>query len=557
MVPTAWLHMIGWMPSAALAMNSGMTVRPASNCEAARPGTNCHCAVLWAMQSGIQTNPAWYPGLTASSSFELFQLLLHLGGHHNCPAPCDCHTVLPGESCYSAVMWAMQIGIHMNRDWYPGLTESSSFEEFQALLHLRGYHHCPAPCGCHTALPGETCHSAVTWAMQTGIRTNPEWYSGLTASSSFKQFQLVLHLDGHHNCSAPCRCHTALPGETCHTAVKWALQTGIHKNPAWYPGLTECSSFEQFQALLHSRGSHSCPSPCKESKKHSDMDSMRRPAMNSMGQPVIDSMPNPVWGWRSSGQLTGDRNWCQAEVPASDWTLKQRQSLDTKLLVRVLNYNLFWWNLFGVRRGNRMSAGRLIRRSFESEPFTVMAFQECDNVARVLSDAKLQARYIGIQSGHALSMAYDRFDWEQLHQGAADVAEDRRQQYYGRRGIQWVRLRHRQSRKTLFIVNHHGPLPIPTGGICGGRATAYNILKQIAEHAEDDDMIVLTGDFNANAHSSTFRTLRERLHWLFSGRAIGGIDHFFSNYDESHVRERSNLGSGGSDHDALSITFSI
>jgi len=120
-----------------------------------------------------------------------------------------------------------------------------------------------------------------------------------------------------------------------------------------------------------------------------------------------------------------------------------------------------------------------------------------------------------------------------------------------------VRLRHRQSRKTLFIVNHHGPLPIPTGGICGGRATAYNILKQIAEHAEDDDMIVLTGDFNANAHSSTFRTLRERLHWLFSGRAIGGIDHFFSNYDESHVRERSNLGSGGSDHDALSITFSI
>jgi len=323
------------------------------------------------------------------------------------------------------------------------------------------------------------------------------------------------------------------------------MQVGIRTTPHWYPGLTESSSFEQFQALLHLRGYHRCPAPCGESDRQSD------------GQMVSNTISNPVWGWRSSGQRTGGRNWCEAEVPASDWTLKRWQSLDTDLRVRVLNYNLFWWNLFGLRRGNGRSAGRLIRRNFEAEPFTVMAFQECDSVARVLSDARLQARYIGIQSRHALSVAYDRFDWEALRQGSADVAEDRRQQYFGRRAIQWVRLRHRQTRKTLFIVNHHGPLPIPTGGICGGSATAYNILRLIADHAEDGDLIVLTGDFNAHLESQTIQTLQDRLHWLYSGRAIGGIDHFFSNYDASHVRERSNLGSGGSDHDALSMTFSI
>jgi len=394
---------------------------------------------------------------------------------------------------------------------------------------------------CETASPGTLCHSEVLWAIQSGVQANPEWYPGLTASSSFEEFQLILHVGGHHNCPAPCDCHTALPGENCHSAVTWAMQKGIHTNPDWYPGLTASSSFEQFQVLLHLRGYHRCPAPCRESDR----------------QTVSNRISSPIWGWRSSGQRTGGRNWCQAEVPAPDWTLKRWQSVDTNLRVRVLNYNLFWWNLFGVRRGNRRSAGRLIRRNFESEPFTVMAFQECDNVGRVLSDARLQARYVGIQSRHALAVAYDRFNWEELHRGIADVAEDSRQQYFGRRAMQWVRLRHRQSRKALFIVNHHGPLPIPTGGVCGGSATAYNILRQIVDHSEDGDLIVLTGDFNAHRGSQTFEMLQERLHWLYSGRAIGGIDHFFSNYDESHVRERSNLGNGGSDHDALSMILSI
>jgi len=254
--------------------------------------------------------------------------------------------------------------------------------------------------------------------------------------------------------------------------------------------------------------------------------------------------------------LTGS-GWCRAEVPHSDWTLKQWQHVDTYVNVRVLAYNLFWWNLFGLRGGNEKSAGKLIQQNFQSEPFAVMALQECDSVARLLKDAELDTRYIGIQGRHALSIAYDGSQWEELRQGSADVAEDRPEQYFGRRAIQWVRLRHKRSRKTILAVNHHGPLPVPSGGVCGGSATAYNILRETTNNAEHGDLIVLAGDFNSLLLSETVQKLQEHVHWLYTGKSFGGVDHFFSNYDDSYVRERRNLGNGGSDHDALSVTFRI
>eukprot|EP00931_Biecheleriopsis_adriatica_P053086 TRINITY_DN3100_c0_g1_i1.p1 TRINITY_DN3100_c0_g1~~TRINITY_DN3100_c0_g1_i1.p1 ORF type:complete len:623 (-),score=92.88 TRINITY_DN3100_c0_g1_i1:341-2209(-) len=66
------------------------------------------------------------------------------------------------------------------------------------------------PLVCHTAQEGEPCHAAVTWAMQDGVLSNPEWYEPLEADSTFEAFQALLH-DGRHeaNCSRPCK-----PGST-------------------------------------------------------------------------------------------------------------------------------------------------------------------------------------------------------------------------------------------------------------------------------------------------------------------------------------------------------
>lgn len=64
--------------------------------------------------------------------------------------------------------------------------------------------------------------------------------------SSFKVYQVTASAD-----TPVPTCYTALPGEPCHTAVTWAMQHGIIQHPEWYPGLTRYSRFEHFQELLH------------------------------------------------------------------------------------------------------------------------------------------------------------------------------------------------------------------------------------------------------------------------------------------------------------------
>merc|ERR1712039_63252 len=60
------------------------------SCEAAVPGTACFRDVVWAMSHGIQQHPEWYPTLSASSSFDDFQIFLHKTKQNNgnCAAPC-------------------------------------------------------------------------------------------------------------------------------------------------------------------------------------------------------------------------------------------------------------------------------------------------------------------------------------------------------------------------------------------------------------------------------------------------------------------------------------
>jgi len=224
--------------------------------------------------------------------------------------------------------------------------------------------------------------------------------------------------------------------------------------------------------------------------------------------------------------------------------------------VKVLSYNLFWWNLFGRRGGNHGSAGKLIRKNFNEGAYDFMGFQEADDVRRVLNDAGLAHKYTFL-AGSGMGLAYKKSDWKIISKGLKAVTEDRPEQYYGFRNVQWARLRNKRNRKTVFFANHHGGLPLHTGGICGGEATAYKMLQLIAENAHTDDAIVFVGDFNAGAHTDEIKTLDNHIHRVFTGTAIGGIDHIFSNCEKSKTVSARKLGTGGSDHDAIEAVIKI
>jgi len=113
--------------------------------------------------------PGWYPNLTAESTFEDFQARLHIIGHDGCPQPCQhlaCRLAVEGETCFKEVQWARHQGIWEHPEYYPDLTPESPFEAFQAHLHNINHGYCPEPCsklGLNTALHAPQCSLMVTY----------------------------------------------------------------------------------------------------------------------------------------------------------------------------------------------------------------------------------------------------------------------------------------------------------------------------------------------------------------------------------------------------------
>jgi len=265
-------------------------------------------------------------------------------------------------------------------------------------------------------------------------------------------------------------------------------------------------------------------------------------------------------GYPFTGNKAAPHEWCQVDIPPVGWDLKHCPK-ETSLSIKMITYNLYWWNLFQRHQGSERSAGSLTARTALPEHYDFMAFQEVEDVNRVMQDAwasGLQGPYHYIVGGHAMAITYQYEKWTLLAKGDVDVGEDSPRQYYGKRSLLWARFRHRDG-KTVFFANHHGPLRVSEGGHCTGMTTAMNIVRVIANNAHYDDAIVLTGDFNARIFSSRIRELARRLVRLYTGWSMGGVDHFFSNcnYESSGKVLGKGDGPRGSDHDALSMVIKI
>jgi len=246
--------------------------------------------------------------------------------------------------------------------------------------------------------------------------------------------------------------------------------------------------------------------------------------------------------------------WCLGPVPPKLWKV---EPTGKPLLVKVLSYNLFWWNLYIKRNGNWNSASKLIKKSMEDIPYDVMGFQECRDPWRVLTSVGLLQQYNVFHGKYDTCMAYKKDTWKLLTHGFTEVAEDMPKNYYGKRGALWMRLENYKTGRVLFFVNHHGPLSINSGGMCGGQATAHNLVRIMTDNAKKGDAVILTGDFNANAASMTMRELRRYLTLVFNGEVFGGIDNILSNIEGHDVVSTKTLGKGGSDHNAINAVISL
>lgn len=262
------------------------------NCHTAVPGEDCYAHVIYT-KSQAERYPAWYPGITKGSSLLDVQYYLHT--ERMCPPPCfnqtlkaednitGCHTALPGDTCFADILLAKTKFIERHPSWYKGLTNESGNDEFQAFLHEQKHEGasaekkaCPAPCNhtaleavlhheiCETAEAGDPCYESVLWGATIGIQTHPEWYRGLTERSSFEEFQAHLHKDNHTKCYfAPCPCQRPVKGDPCYRTLEWVRSFGLDLHPERFSGITKNSSLQEVQQHLHGMGTSRCGRPCK------------------------------------------------------------------------------------------------------------------------------------------------------------------------------------------------------------------------------------------------------------------------------------------------------
>jgi hypothetical protein len=225
--------------------------------------------------------------------------------------------------------------------------------------------------------------------------------------------------------------------------------------------------------------------------------------------------------------------------------------------VKVLSYNLYWWKLVDTMHAH--TAGQLVKAHTQDGPFDFMGLQECNWIYGFIFDAGGDGQYEAFHINKNICIAVRKAAWEVLDHGEKIVASDSggAGQNYGQRAVMWVRARHKHTKETLFFANHHGPLPLSSGGQWGPPATARNLLSVISENGKKGDAVILVGDFNSQVNSLTIKQLGCRLNKVKSGVKFGGVDHIFTNLGNAHVVSSNNLGQGGSDHDALSAVFNL
>merc|ERR1719215_436930 len=130
--------------------------------------------------------------------------------------------------------------------------------------------------------------------------------------------------------------------------------------------------------------------------------------------------------WEHPGvEHAASGRWCEVERPQESWApLRTCPTGNGTVRVKVMTYNLFWWNLFGRRKGEGGRAGRKIASTSGPEEYDLIGFQECDDVGRVLRDARdhgLAGDHGTLNGGRALALAYLKSRWTLLASGREDV----------------------------------------------------------------------------------------------------------------------------------------
>lgn len=216
--------------------------------------------------------------------------------------------------------------------------------------------------------------------------------------------------------------------------------------------------------------------------------------------------------------------------------------------IKVVSYNLFWWNAF--KQNPSKSSGIIANiRGMQAD---TLGLQECNDAGAVASrTGNMYTAVSPFNDNQGVMMKPGVFNV--LAQGSRDLQARGK---WGNRYVNWVKLRHVVSGRSFWHFNTHWCVASGNGYTCnsGVRAAgAKNMVRAIREVAGSSPVVV-TGDFNAGMGE---QGIQEFLRNGFALARNSGVDAIF--YSRAHWSVvGATVGSAsGSDHSPVIVDLQL
>eukprot|EP00933_Yihiella_yeosuensis_P060784 TRINITY_DN63578_c0_g1_i1.p1 TRINITY_DN63578_c0_g1~~TRINITY_DN63578_c0_g1_i1.p1 ORF type:complete len:624 (+),score=80.61 TRINITY_DN63578_c0_g1_i1:91-1962(+) len=205
----------------------------------------------------------------------------------------------------------------------------------------------------------------------------------------------------------------------------------------------------------------------------------------------------------------------------------------TRMTVKVVSYNIYWWNAFGQNPENGKRISDNIKNNLKPD---VLGLQECDSPGLIES----RTGYATASSfAGAQGVMMDSDEFRVLSTGSQDIKATGK---WGPRYVTWAQLSHKSTGQSFWHFNTHwcvhecGPEKRKVG--------AENMLNIVRAKAGSSPVII-TGDFNAAMGEASVQV------FLQNGFALA-VNHWVDAilYSSDHWRKVSSWtgNQAGSDH---------
>eukprot|EP00435_Cladocopium_sp_Y103_P038544 s138_g10.t1 len=208
------------------------------------------------------------------------------------------------------------------------------------------------------------------------------------------------------------------------------------------------------------------------------------------------------------------------------------------LTVKVVSYNLYWWNAFD--QNSWKSDGIIANIKDNLKPDTI-GLQECDSPSEIKRRTGFLSKASKFEGAQGVMVRQGRF--RTSDKGSRDLEATGK---WGPRYVTWVKLTDQSTGKSFWHFNTHWCVHSDSKNTCNEDVRyrgARNMVRAIRDVAGDSP-VVITGDFNAR--------MREKgpQHFLDSGFKLAVNDWVDCIFYSHHwtLRREGKGSSSGSDH---------